>query len=1140
MPHRHAFANVGTDSCVDPPPTAAPQFTFKSLSTEVSLTLIPTHAIQPTEVFGIQDTLTAVTIPLRSSSNHLCWFFAYVGQSPVATCAAAALNGTLAAIAPNGVECGALGSTKLAMKHLEKLNAAVIECDGLSEVGISTTTMLTLISNCSAGRYAKVKQNLNPMINFPEQYNCTGCKQGKYGNVPRSESFEVGCAHNCSSGRYSTKTGLSADESCAPCPSGKFGAGTGLTSELAACPGACPAGKHGTGEGLTSEVVAEDPTFAPTFAPTLAPTVYDGVPTALPTSAPTSAPTVVPVLTYTNTSECTYDAGSINCCGLAQIIIIDATVTAIKAKAFFSCSLVTSIDFSSAASLLTIGDMAFSRMNELESVDMGGATQLLTIGSSAFQFNAKLVALNISNTTVAIGSSAFQSTGVSSLLDVNFNGLDCASVTELNSFQFSCPPSPPYVYTSASTCTYQNNNNKQCCAGSLIVVVDSTVVTIADGAFSYCNSVVAVNFTGATALTSIGSSGTINGAMESMAALTSIDMSGATNLSAISSYSFYDCLNLESVTLSSTITTIETGAFGWTKIDSMAKVVWNGVACSTHVGNMPFSSCTRRRLLAPVRTLRRRRLLKATNAPTVAPTLGENETSAPTASPLPPTMAFGITHAPTSAPTAAPPPGCVYCDLGKFSPYAGQAVCGGLCPVGRFGNKSGATAEAETCMPCSPGLYANMGSGTCEQCPRGFVPNKEQSACVLCAGNTYASDDGLSCTPCGLEGQDCSYGVLKLMPGWFYDLAREKRLYGKGLSSETDMFPCFEPDHCTVANKTTLVCGANSGGPLCAVCNSGFVPDKSTIDGSCKVCSQSPNERWANKFVIIIIGAACFFAVAFFQVTRPKPQLLMSKFLDIIIFRMNLRRARKRAIERMFERDQADGEKPTLNEMQVEDFRALIKAGRYDDVQTVRQSIYAASSAGLALETVLGGSTTGGAGIGGASSFAALLSAHGEEQAEHLARMGGERALGVVHDLFGAPQNPDEQMRGLRAGGGGEGIADGVMLGEARDAVVAGAAGARDVMSVLMTFFQDAKEMLLFVIETASEAISPGQLKVLMGNLQINASFTVVFEIPWPKGFTNLLGYMNMCVCVLCEEGGGYSPLTSPPPPHPTFSHITN
>ena len=260
-----------------------------------------------------------------------------------------------------------------------------------------------------------------------------------------------------------------------------------------------------------------------------------------------------------------------------------------------------------------------------------------------------------------------------------------------------------------------------------------------------------------------------------------------------------------------------------------------------------------------------------------------------------------------------------------------------------------------------------------------------------------------------------------------------------------------------------------------------------------------------------------------------------------VLFRVNLRRARRRAIERIFERDQDAVDKPTLSPMQVTEFRALLDLGKYDETSNFRRSIYAAHSAGLATETMLGGAATG---HNGGASMVDRLSLHAAEQADHIAHMGSERALGAVHDALGAPEDPDEQMRGLRAGGGGDDAGGGgddaggggddgggddggggaldaldevPGVDEAQEALAAGvdgvrdgaaaaADGVRDGVSQLQSWAQSAKGFITSAIETVSSAFSPGQMKILMGNLQINASFTVVFEIPWPSGFTTFLG----------------------------------
>ena len=164
------------------PTTSTAPYLVLSLSTAVSLELIVTHAVVPAEVFGTHDLLTAATLPLRSPLNHLCWVLNMWYQTKAATCFAAASS------APNssnvvppilvksqsststnfGIECGAPGSNVIKLGNFKKTHVAVIECSGLTPIGVSTTTTLTLISNCSAGSFAEFVPpgKLNPYVSY--------------------------------------------------------------------------------------------------------------------------------------------------------------------------------------------------------------------------------------------------------------------------------------------------------------------------------------------------------------------------------------------------------------------------------------------------------------------------------------------------------------------------------------------------------------------------------------------------------------------------------------------------------------------------------------------------------------------------------------------------------------------------------------------------------------------------------------------------------------------------------------------------------------------------------------------------------------------------------------------------------------
>ena len=80
---------------------------------------------------------------------------------------------------------------------------------------------------------------------------------------------------------------------------------------------------------------------------------------------------------------------------------------------------------------------------------------------------------------------------------------------------------------------------------------------------------------------------------------------------------------------------------------------------------------------------------------------------------------------------------------------------------------------------------------------------------------------------------DCAGGVLKLIPGWWYDYEKD------ALGEETKVYPCLNPDACSVINNTVVQCASHTTGPLCAMCESGYVPDASATDGSQRGAPQT-------------------------------------------------------------------------------------------------------------------------------------------------------------------------------------------------------------------------------------------------------------------------------------------------------------
>ena len=130
------------------------------------------------------------------------------------------------------------------------------------------------------------------------------------------------------------------------------------------------------------------------------------------------------------------------------------------------CGTVTTVDFGSATSLETIGHHAFRSMALLASVDMSGATQLTSIGGIVFESCPKLASLKLAKSTTSVGNYAFTSTKLTTAATVDFNGVNCATVTGggLTRFMFACPSSNQmYMYTGSTTDTWDNNGDTQCC-----------------------------------------------------------------------------------------------------------------------------------------------------------------------------------------------------------------------------------------------------------------------------------------------------------------------------------------------------------------------------------------------------------------------------------------------------------------------------------------------------------------------------------------------------------------------------------------------------------------------------------------------------------------------------------------------------
>ena len=408
---------------------------------------------------------------------------------------------------------------------------------------------------------------------------------------------------------------------------------------------------------------------------------------------------------------------------------------------------------------------------------------------------------------------------------------------------------------------------------------------------------------------------------------------------------------------------------------------------------------------------------------------------------------------------------CTPCNAGSYASSGARLSENCLdCPLGKFANESGSSA----CSACEPGTVATTtGMSACSTCAAGKYPDASAASCAACGDGEYSKRMDSKCYPCGGTGMDCAGGGLNFLSGFWFDSSAVR--IGK-FDHLTPVFICANPQACTASNSdlngTQLVCAAHAGGPLCAVCEEGFVPDAAATDGRCKVCTTSLTMRWTNKMLLLVVGAACFFAVALVVLTQPAPSLKIDAFLVAAHIRIVLRRVRKRTLRRLHERDlNVVGSTITRNESVV--IKKLLDEGKIEEVVDARRRVaLGANSAGAALAAV--GATAQQSGF--EDQFTATaVEALDDNLRDTIGEVDTDGNRGVGSAVADVAQ---------LTGGGGYG-----------------------------------PKLLSFVKQQGANVQSwfnPGQIKILMGNLQINASLNVVFAIPWPPIYTQFIELLNV------------------------------
>ena len=243
------------------------------------------------------------------------------------------------------------------------------------------------------------------------------------------------------------------------------------------------------------------------------------------------------------------DSAFENCDGLTRITLPDS-LTSIGARAFHYCTSLTSITLPEG--LTSIGDDTFSYCRSLTSIDLPEG--LISIEGLAFEGCGSLTSITLPSSLTSIGYRVFNL--CYALAEVyNYSSLNLTIGSGTNGevanhakvvYNLSDGEDKPatriqtidnmqyYVYEDdfiALLPTSRKNITS--------VTLDSRTTEINQYAFSNCASLITVDLSNCTSLTSIGER-----AFQSCSSLKTVDLSNCTSLTSIGSSAFYNCSNL--------------------------------------------------------------------------------------------------------------------------------------------------------------------------------------------------------------------------------------------------------------------------------------------------------------------------------------------------------------------------------------------------------------------------------------------------------------------------------------------------------------------------------------------------------------------------------------------------------------------
>ena len=267
-------------------------------------------------------------------------------------------------------------------------------------------------------------------------------------------------------------------------------------------------------------------------------------------------------------------------------------VTAIMENGFKDCTKLKTIVIPD--SVTSIGSSAFNGCSRLTSIAI--PNKVTSIGDSAFRGCNGLTSIVIPNSVISIGASAFEGCSSLSSITLPFVG-DGSNQTHFeyifgdSSYDKDCIPATLKSVTITGKTSIASYAFLGCSSLNSIVISNS-VTSIGEGAFMGCSSLENIS------LPFIGNGsdkahfGYIFGAFDysinSICVPTSLKSVTITGGTSVGRYAFYECSNLTSIVVPSSVTSIGDSAFyGCSRLTSIA--IPNKV---TSIGDSAFRGCS--------------------------------------------------------------------------------------------------------------------------------------------------------------------------------------------------------------------------------------------------------------------------------------------------------------------------------------------------------------------------------------------------------------------------------------------------------------------------------------------------------------------------------------------------------------------